>query len=51
MKKNYEKPMAFVVSFQSSEELALEGSMGTRPRPGTQDLTGLLEDKSDFQFD
>lgn len=50
MKKNYEKPTAIVVSFQSNEELMIGGSMSVEDRPTGQSILGPLEDKSDFQL-
>ena len=58
MKENYEKPMATIVSFQSKEDLTIDGVIGAGSAPpgfpgtGTGTGTGTLslDDKSSYQL-
>lgn len=50
MKKNYEKPLVTVVSFQPNEDLTIETKPSTEvPPPGFFDDYSA-SDKSSFQF-
>lgn len=54
MKENYEKPMATIVSFQSKEDLTIDGVIGAGSAPpgfpGTGTGTLSLDDKSSYQL-
>ena len=50
MKENYEKPMATIVSFQSKEDLTIDGVIGAGSAPPGFPGTNSLDDKSGYQF-